>query len=158
MRQLLRLVVNGKELGASVPHSMCDATHSCVSYARVIPALRNHLPEIAVVTVSTCLLLASCAALSPYRSLAFSVISGTLASACETGQSRFTAFAISLELRLIDAGHRGLHRQRDPIDHETFALFGQAHAGLRADIATGQPRVGSENSIHLIRDRRRIRT
>src|SRR5450756_1790326 len=33
--------------------------------------------------------------LSPYRSLAFSVISGTLASACETGQSRFTAFAIS---------------------------------------------------------------
>src|SRR5664280_1780062 len=95
MRQLLRLVVNGKELGASVLHSMCDATHSCVSYARVIPALRNHLPEIAVVTVSTCLLLASCAALSPYRSLAFSVISGTLASACETGQSRFTAFAIS---------------------------------------------------------------
>src|ERR1017187_9985476 len=36
-----------------------------------------------------------CAALSPYRSLAFNVISGTLASACETGQSRFTAFAIS---------------------------------------------------------------
>ena len=40
--------------------------------------------------MSACLLLASCAALSPYRSLAFSVISGTLASACETGQSRFT--------------------------------------------------------------------
>ena len=57
--------------------------------------LRNHLPEIAVVTLFACLLLASCAALPPYRSLAFSVISGTLASACESGQSRFTAFAIS---------------------------------------------------------------
>ena len=45
--------------------------------------------------MSAGLLLASCAALLHYRSLAFSVISGTLASACETGQSRFTAFAIS---------------------------------------------------------------
>ena len=73
----------------AMPHTVVSAT------AGVIPALRNHLPEIAVVTVSACLLLASCAALSPYRSLAFNVISGTLASACETGQSRFTAFAIS---------------------------------------------------------------
>jgi hypothetical protein len=50
--------------------------------------LRNHLPEIAVVTVFACLLLASCAALPPYRSLAFSVISGTLASACESAPKR----------------------------------------------------------------------
>src|ERR1039458_4419141 len=46
----------------AMPHTVVSAT------AGVIPALRNHLPEIAVVTVSTCLLLASCAALSPYRS------------------------------------------------------------------------------------------
>src|ERR1017187_8842275 len=37
----------------------------------------------------------ACATTPPYRSLAFSVISGTLTSACESGQSRFTAFAIS---------------------------------------------------------------
>ena len=74
----------------------CAMPHTVVSVtAGVIPALRNHLPKIAFVTVSACPLLASCAALLAYRSLAFSVISGTLASACETGQSRFTAFAIS---------------------------------------------------------------
>src|SRR5450759_1344682 len=54
-----------------------------------------------------------------------------------------------LELCLVDAGHRGLHRQRDPVDHESCALFGQAHAGLRVDIATGQPRlVAGERKRH----------
>src|SRR5450756_467268 len=109
MRQLLRLVGNGKELGASVLHSMCDATHSCVSYGRsnsgpAQPSSRNRSRH-----GSTCLLLASCAALSPYRSLAFSVISGTLASACETGQSRFCLLYTSDaadDLLCVDLGGR----------------------------------------------------
>src|ERR1035441_4500932 len=49
----------------AMPHTVVSAM------AGVIPALRNHLPEIAVVTVSACLLLASGAALLHYRTLAF---------------------------------------------------------------------------------------
>ena len=68
-----------------------------------------------------------------------SVISGMLASAFDSGQSRFAACAICWKCRLADAGHRGLHRQRDPVDQETVTLLDQAHAGLRVDFAGGQP-------------------
>src|ERR1039458_6038204 len=44
-----------------------------------------------------------------------------------------------LELRVIDAGHRGLHRQRDAVDYEAFALLGQAHARLGVDVGGCQP-------------------
>src|SRR5450759_779001 len=72
--------------------------------------LRNHLPEIAVVTVFACLLLASCAALPPYRSLAFSVISGTLASACESAPKRKVRSSVNPRAR---RGQRGA-RSRSP--------------------------------------------
>src|ERR1019366_3496758 len=44
-----------------------------------------------------------------------------------------------LELRLVDAGHRGLQRQRNAVDHEAVALLGQAHAGLGVDVGGCQP-------------------
>src|ERR1039458_3907259 len=44
-----------------------------------------------------------------------------------------------LELRVVDAGHRRLHRQRDAVDYEAFALLGQAHAGLGVDVGGCQP-------------------
>src|ERR1039458_246679 len=44
-----------------------------------------------------------------------------------------------LELRVVDAGHRRLHRQRDAVDYEAFALLGQAHAGLGVDVGGCRP-------------------
>src|SRR5487761_2720126 len=40
-----------------------------------------------------------------------------------------------LEFRLVDAGHRGLQRQRNAVDYEAVALLGQAHAGLGVDVS-----------------------
>src|ERR1019366_6890212 len=127
----------------AMPHTVVSAT------AGVIPALRNHLPEIAVVTgvhmPSACVL--RCAVALPQLGLQRDL---------RDARQRLRDRAVTLhrvrdllELRLIYAGHRGLHRQCDPIDHETFALFGKAHAGLRVDIATGQPRlVAGERKRH----------
>ena len=83
------------------------------------------------------------------RSVASSVI---CANACQCLRERAVTLCGArdlLEHRLADAGHRGLHLQRDPVDHETIALLDEAHAGLRVDIAGGQPgAVAGERERH----------
>lgn len=56
------------------------------------------------------------------RSVAVSVISGTLASAFESGQSRFAAFAISWTVASLMPGTVACIVIAIPVDHEAFAL------------------------------------